>query len=446
MTKNRDNVVYVVHSIDTEGPLYESLNATFERLEKHFGVTLSPSKENLRKIQNAELDLGGKEKQIAKAFSPELLDYIDNYGKLDRMLEHIGSESFRKKMPDSYGGGWIYNWHCVDHIGYDVNPRKKDIGYHNIYDYYSEFIETTNAPDKIHWHFHPTHHRNISHLNVNTYLRDNKIFEIIARRIIERDWFPSVNRAGFHMERPDSHWFLEQWMPFDLSNQAFSESEEQIDLSGGRFGDWRRAPDDWSVYQPDHDDYQVPGNCRRYIGRCLNVGTRMRCIDEHEVRKAFSYAKQNGSAIMGFTNHDSRDMAPDVDLVRSLIKKVKPDFPDVMFKYCDVREAFNRSLFGSYDPPQENLLEGSFEPAGIEGQWKLSIEASEKTFGPQPFLAVETVNGSFHHDNFDFQEPFRKWTYVFDEHTFPVETVKTIGVGTNDQRGFYHTLKFHPEN
>lgn len=444
MTENRDNVVYVVHSIDTEGPLYESLNATFERLEKHFGVTLAPSKENLRKIQNAELDLGGKEKQIAKVFSPELLDYIDNYGKLDRMLEHIGSESFRNKMKDSYGGGWIYNWHCVDHIGYDINPRKKDIGYHNIYDYYSEFIETTNAPDKIHWHFHPTHHRKISHLNVNTYLRDNKIFEIIARRIIERDWFPSVNRAGYHTERPDSHWFLEQWMPFDLSNQAFPENDEQIDLSGGRFGDWRRAPDDWSVYQPNHDDYQIPGNCRRYIGRCLNVGTRMRCINEIEVRKAFSHAKENGSAIMGFTNHDSRDMAPDVDLVRSLIKKVSPDFSDVKFKYCDVREAFNRALFGKYEPPQKNILKGAFESTEVEGQWKLSVEASEKTFGSQPFLAVETRDGHFHHDNFDFQKPFRKWSYVFDEHTFPVETVKNIGIGTNDQKGFFHTLKFQP--
>jgi len=442
MAIENDKVVYVVHSIDTEGPLYESLDATFERLEKHFGITLSPSGETLRKIQNAELDLGGKEQQIAKAFAPELLDYIDNYGKLERMLEKIGSEEFRNKLPDSYGGGWVYNWHCVDHIGYDINPRKKDIGYHNIFDYYKEFIRETDAPDKIHWHFHPTHHRKISHLNVNTYLRDNKIFEIIARRIIERDWFPSVNRAGYHTERPDSHWFLEQWMPFDLSNQAFRGEDEQLDLSGGRFGDWRRAPDDWSIYQPDHDDYQIPGNCRRYIGRCLNVGTRMRCINEKEVRKAFHYAKNNGAAIMGFTNHDSRDMAPDVNLVRDLIKSVKPDFPDVKFKYCDVREAFNRAIFDEFTIPEKNLLHGDLENTSIDGQLKLTVEATADTFGPQPFLAVETADGKFHHDNFDFQTPFRKWTYIFDEHTFPVDSVRQIGVASNDKRGFYHTLHF----
>lgn len=444
MSPRKDKIVYVVHSVDTEGPLYESLEATFDRLKKIFGFDIEPTTNNLRKIQNQEMDLGGKETQAARVVAPQLINYKDNYGKISEMLHRIGRSDFRNKMQDSFGGGWIYNWHCVDHIGYDVNPRKKDIGYHNIFDYYTEFIRDTDAPDSIHWHFHPTHHRKISHLNVNTYLRDNKIFEIIARRIIKRNWFPSVNRAGYHVERPDSHWFLEQWIPFDLSNQAFPEEDDQDDLAGGRFGDWRRAPDDWSIYQPSHDDYQIPGNCRRYIGRCLNVGTRMRCLNEAEVRKAFVYAEENGTSLMGFTNHDFRDMAPDINLVRSLIKKVKPDFPDVKFKYCDVREAFNRSIFGSYKPPQKNLLEGSLDPTDIEGQWKLFIESQDKTFGPQPFLAIETKDGNFYHDNFDFQEPFRRWSYIFDEHTFPVDSVKNIGVATNDQKGFYHTLSFDP--
>ena len=438
-----DKVVYVVHSIDTEGPLYESLEATFERLEKIFGLEIDPTSDNLRKIQNRELDLGGIEEQAARVVAPQLINYNDDYGKIRSMLEQIGSEEFRSRMPDSYGGGWIYNWHCVDHVGYDVNPRKKDIGYHNIFDYYSEFIRDTKAPDALHWHFHPTHHRKISHLNVNTYLRDNKIFEILARRIIERSWFPSVNRAGFHVERPDSHWFLEQWMPFDLSNQAFPEEDVQADMAEGRFGDWRRAPDDWSIYQPSHDDYQVPGNCRRYIARCLNVGTRMRCINEAEVRKAFKLASHNGAALMGFTNHDFRDMQPDIELVQSLIKKVQNDYTDVKFKYCEVREAFNRVLFGEFNPPEKNILSAEIGETGVEGQLKLSVTTSEPTFGPQPFLAVETNDGRFHHDNFDFQEPFRKWSYIFDEHTFPPRTIRNIGVGTNDRKGFYYVLNLN---
>ena len=59
-------------------------------------------------------------------------------------------------MVDSFGGGWIYNWFCVDHVGYEINPRRRDMGYHNIYDRYLEFIDKYNAHmDSIHWHFHP---------------------------------------------------------------------------------------------------------------------------------------------------------------------------------------------------------------------------------------------------------------------------------------------------
>lgn len=436
--------VYVVHAIDTEGPLYESLEATFGRIRALFGVDLEATSENLRKLQQEKIDLGGIEKRIAKAFAPQLINYIDDYGKLKEMLRRIGSKTFREKLPDSFGGGWIYNWHCVDHVGYDTNPRKKDIGYHNIFDYYREFIRDTDAPDEIHWHFHPTHHRRVSHLNVNTWLRDNKIFELLARRIIERNWFPSVHRAGFHIERPDSHWFLEQWIPFDISNQSMRDDEVQSDMQDGRFGDWRRAPDDWSIYRPSHDDYQVPGSCRRYIARCLNVGTRMRNINESEVRKAFEYARENGSALMGFTNHDFREMSTDVDLVRELLAKVAPDYPDVRFRYSEAREAFNRALFKEYVAPEEDLFEAAFRDTENGAEMVLDVKAIRPLFGPQPFLAVETGDGRFHHDNFDFYIPGSHWTYTFDEHTFPPESVKRVGIGSNDKRGFPSTQVLQP--
>ena len=47
-------------------------------------------------------------------------------------------------------------------------------------------------------------------------------------RIIDNKWFPVANRAGFHIERPDSHYFLEQYIPFDLSNTNKNEKNSQI--------------------------------------------------------------------------------------------------------------------------------------------------------------------------------------------------------------------------
>ena len=49
-------IVYVVHCIDTEGPLHESLVNTFDRLESIYGFKLSPTKLNLNKIQNKKIN------------------------------------------------------------------------------------------------------------------------------------------------------------------------------------------------------------------------------------------------------------------------------------------------------------------------------------------------------------------------------------------------------
>ena len=45
-------IVYIVHCIDTEGCLYESLKETFLRIERFTGKKITPSVENLRRIQN----------------------------------------------------------------------------------------------------------------------------------------------------------------------------------------------------------------------------------------------------------------------------------------------------------------------------------------------------------------------------------------------------------
>ena len=61
--------LYLVHAIDTEGPLYESLEATFERLEKITGVRLEPTQANLERVRKRELELGGREEVASLAVS-----------------------------------------------------------------------------------------------------------------------------------------------------------------------------------------------------------------------------------------------------------------------------------------------------------------------------------------------------------------------------------------
>ena len=399
------------------------------------------SRETLGKLQRGELDLNGREEAVALVVAPQLITYNDTWDKIDAMLDRIGDSAFRSALPDTDGRGWVYNWHCLNHVGYTVNPRRRDMGFHNVFDHYKYFIDSTQAPNGLHWHFHPTHPSLEAHRTGTFFFRDNKIFEIMARRVIDRGWFPSVNRAGFHVERPDSQWVLEQWIPFDISNQACDRPGVNDDIADGRFGDWRRAPQDWSIYHPDYDDYQAPGNSRRWIARCLNVGTRYHLLDEGEVRKAFDRARREGPTLIAFTDHDFRDMSKDVDYVRGLLRKVTPDYPDVPFRYCEAREAMNRCLFGECTPPRAALLSARLEPGPREGAMKLTVEASEPTFGPQPFLAIQTRGGAYYHENLDCQEPFRRWSYVFDWLSLPWDTIEHVAVASNDRRGFPHVVR-----
>jgi len=90
--------VYIVHCIDTEGPLHESIDATFERLHEIFQLDLKPSVEMLRRLQTGTEDLGGLEAAVQRVVDPHLLAYNDTWDKVDAMLAEVMSESYRTHM------------------------------------------------------------------------------------------------------------------------------------------------------------------------------------------------------------------------------------------------------------------------------------------------------------------------------------------------------------
>jgi hypothetical protein len=425
-------ILYVVHCIDTEGPLNESLAATFERLESIFDIKLEPTHENLRRIQNRLIDLGGQEEAVAKCFSPELLKYNRSWAEIDEMLAGLLSTEFRMQQPDDFGGGWVFSWHCMDHLGLSDNPRRKDFGYGNIFNYYKQKLrESGGTQDEINWHFHPLSLvRDPLHAATSYVNNFDILTQILCRRVLDHGWFPVVNRPGFHAERPDSHAFLEQWIPFDYANQSGAGTVDQPDLSLGRFGDWGRASVSWRGYQPHHDDYQVEGHCRRRIFRCLNVGTRFRALTERHVREAFAEAHSSGAAILAFADHDYRDMRPDVEVVREYLRRVKVDYPDVLIKYAGA-EAAAAATLGLENAPRLELA------LRLESD-RLHVETVKgAVFGPQPFFAIKTKEGRYFHDNLDVIEPNRRWSYVLDDQTIRPELIQKLGVGSAGRHGGY---------
>ena len=434
----KKGIVYVLHCIDTEGPLYESLPATFERIAYLTGVQLPPTAENLRKIQKKEIALNGFEEVASRAFSPHILGYNKHWGEVDAMLERIMDRDYRMRHRDSFGGGWVYNWFLLDWVGFTVNPRCRDIGYHNIYDHYRDFYASHGtAPeewgDEFHWHAHPMSVYREAHKCATSFLNSPHIFESLARRLIDRKDFPRCFRAGFHTERPDSHWFLEQFIPYDFSNQAMLLTEEDVkqkDLANGRFGDWRWAPANWDWYHPSHEDYQERGQCNRVIFRCLNVGTRLRLLTQNEVDRAFQRADHGEDTVLAFTDHDFRNLGTGVEEVYGYLQKARESYPDVLWKNAGAYEAARTVLKETRMPV--GLRAELFSEGGMQG---LSVSCDEKSFGPQPFLALKLSTGRYLMDALAAQEPRRRWSYIFDEHSVPLSDIEKIGVATNSSCG-----------
>lgn len=427
-------MLYVVHCVDTEGPLWESLDETFLRVKAIYGKDIEPTADNLHKLQNGLIDFGSEKVNAAVAltFSSGQLSFMRDWTELEAMLDRLDRPERRMAVPDSRGGGWHVNWHCLAHFGFDPekNPRRRDLGVHNIFDRYTCRYRDS-ALDSIHWHFHPLPVSRQANHCATAYFSNPAIFEIISRRVLERLWFPCVNRPGFHSERPDSHWFLEQWMPFDIANNNCQEDTFQPDLNHGRFGDWRRATSDWEIYNPHHDDYQRPGQCRRHIARCLMLEGRLTPLTPNEIERAFIRA-QSRPTVMAFANHDFRDMESGMDFVQQQLRAFSLRYPHVEWVYSDAAQAMRGCLGLEAQPHTQIKL--SITPTGPQAH-QLSITLDQPPFGPQPWFCYERTDGSVHHDNLDRTMSDLGWTYTFDAQTSELSQIKKIGCATNTHTG-----------
>ncbi len=433
--------LHVVHLIDTEGPLYESFNAHFERVYEIFGHKIEATRDNLAKLKSGSMDLSGDEEKIKELLSDSRISMNSTWDQIDRMLDIITTEKYRKQITDSFGSGWIYNWMCMSHVGFTGNnPRRRDIGYFNIYDHFKEYLDSNNdTNDLLQWHYHALSLTNDANRAGSTYLNSSHIYDILSRGIIDKLWFPTVFRAGHNTIRPDSHWFLEQWIPFDYSNARIKQGFNHNSLSRERYGDWHDAPASWVPYQPSHANHKVIGNCNRFIARCLSIDDRGYSIQKEDIIDAFEEASSRGNAIFAVTNHDFRNMQPDIDQIRNQLQEVSVDYPDVKIKYSNAIDAMRATL--NLDSGNKPGLKA--EIIEIGNYKKLIVHAESNLFGPQPYLAIKTKNNDYFWQNFDFVDT-KSWSYSFDIDNLLIEQVSKIGIAANSNSGVTEIIKIDP--
>ena len=389
--------LYVVHCVDTEGPLEETLNATFERLSQEKGIDFEASIETLIKLQNQEINLKGREQEIKDYIAPKRLAYLDSWEQVEKMIFSVTNEEFRYRFSDSKGNPYTFSWFIVDTVGYKDNPRRKAVGFHTIWDQYQRFLSGRIFNDVFGWHFH-TVPVNSHALHYNSCWTNNDWHEqSITRRLIERNHFPSLFRAGGVIERLDCSFWLEQFIPYDYS----CASLENHDGQAGQMMDWRFADTNWGAYHPCLYDYRRKGNMRRFILRCLDVDSNHHSLTPEEIEKAFIQVNNGTSTILSYSCHDRRDIRPKIEFVHSTIDTICKKYPHVEWIYANAQEAIQQC----YSVPKCSPLKFTCTLR----KNTLFIESNEKLFGPHPFLAVQEGD-LFYRDNVTIESE-RLWAY-----------------------------------
>lgn len=405
-------LLYVVHCVDTEGPLEETLEATFERLRKERKIDLPPSLLTLKALQNKEIDLGGSENEIAEYLSPSRLAYLSTWQAVEDMILKATDHKYRLDHSGSDGSLYTYSWFIIDVVGYKDNPRRKAIGFHTVWDQYQHILKDRFFNDVFGWHFHtvpPTHNA----LHYNTCWTNNDFHEqVLSRKIIERKWFPFLFRSGGVIERNDLNYWLERFIPFDYSNQNNKFSQ----FSPGCQSDWRHSPTQWGAYHPSFYDYRRPGQMKRSIFRCLDVKTPGCVLDDHEVKNAFHQARETGVAVLAYTNHDRRDIRPEIEYAWNLINSISKGFPDVEWQYTNALDAAKNYL---------NIEENSKLSIELEYQDELlTIYSNQPLFTNDLFLAIKEKGDIYYRDNVTIESE-TSWSYYSPRWS----SIESIGVG-----------------
>ena len=169
--------------------------------------------------------------------------------------------------------------------------------------------------------------------------------------------------------------------------------------------------------------------------RFLNIVSRYGNITSAEVEKAFKRANEGTPTLLGMFNHDFRDMGKEAEYVQSILQPIAAKYPDVKFKYSRVKDAFNAVLNQEEQPLELDIK--------LNGE-NLEVHCTKgKVFGPQPYLAVKTIDGRYIHDNFDFGLDGKSWFYVFNENMIRLNDIDTFGIAANNETGytFVKTIK-----
>jgi len=423
-----DKRLYLVHAVDTEGPLYQSPKATILRLNELFDTNFDVSvdfpalQEIIEDLKLKKRPVGGREEEIAHFLSTT--EFLSDKTSYARSIRAVTSPEFRQECADPQGGWYRWNWFVLDNVATLTNPRRRLFGYGQVYVNLREAISFRDSLklDGFYWHYHQMRRDQHPFIKETNFFSSDEYNQILCRYIIEHRHFPAAYRAGYCLERWDANLFLENWIPFDYSNQAPGFDFPVHRRVGEELDFWLRAPKDWSHYHPDSRDCERPGDMRRTIFRSLCFRTRLYSLTEEDVRQAFQRADQGQPTVLSTFSHDFRPLEPEARGFHELVVRTATSFPEVQWRHATAVEAARAVLGQAIDTPLE--LELWVEKDLVYAR------SSRAVFGSEPYLALMTVDHRFFHQNF-IKIDENLWAY----HLRRPEIIHYIGLGACDATG-----------
>ena len=309
----------------------------------------------------------------------------ENYEHKDWSLLHSHLEELfdvdnRMKYKDSAGNPFAMSWFIVDWVNSPPGPKASAVGHHAVYDPYLKWLEKS-APrgfaDELYWHYHHCFPGKLGSWN-RTWSNHPDYNEIICKKIFERDYFPSVYRAGNTWEDADVSSWLERFVPFDYSNRGPWRSIHY---------DWLGAPTDWSIYHPSDDCPKKIGSQKRLMARSLDI--EMNTFYDEEIESAFLDASLGYDRCLSFYVHDMRPMLDFVAGGLQRIQRISANFPEVQWLHSNALACMQK--LANREPST------TFQGQGMITGRTIEVSFPEEIFG-EPWLATLSLNGYERHD------------------------------------------------
>lgn len=365
---------------------------------------------------------------MGPVIDPRHTDLLNTWDEVFAATDQYFDETYRNRYPDSRGGPAVLSWFFISWSGFTSNPVHRDFGWFNIYDRYrTRYGDLMDGfGDRLHWMYNHPPASGVGNEWGLDWLHNAHYFEILNRYVIERSYFPSA--VEIPTEKNDASNWIEQWFPFDFGNRNCRDLNLQaLEADGKTTGsvlDWSLAPDDWSEYHPNHDDYRRPGSMRRTVFRLLDIKTRIYQLKPEEIEKAFLRCQKGHNTLLAAYEHDFRDRSQVVqDLLIKPVADIAKRFPDVEWRYADALAAA-QAVTGVTDhvPPVFEV-----EPRAED----ILIGASESLFGPMPYVVSKDLDRGAYRNH-----PLRKvgaTTWSVNRHELPPRC--SLGVAANDPSG-----------